>query len=65
MNQVDLPDPVREDITNLQKANSELINRVLELERQVKEFSKLGGKLPNSTGDSNTNSCLNPEGKNG
>ena len=40
LNQVDLPDPVREDIANLQKANSELINRVLELERQVKELSK-------------------------
>ena len=40
LNQVDLPDPVREDIADLQKANSELINRVLELERQVKELSK-------------------------
>ncbi len=40
LNQVDLPDPVREDIANLQRANSELINRVLELERQVKELSK-------------------------
>lgn len=40
LNQVDLPDPVREDITNLQKANSELINRVLELEDRVKELSK-------------------------
>lgn len=40
LNQVDLPDPVREDISNLQKANTELINRVLELEEKVKELSK-------------------------
>ena len=40
LNQVDLPDPVREDISNLQKANSELINRVLELEERVKELSR-------------------------
>ena len=40
LNQVDLPDPVREDIVALQQANSELINRVLELESKVKELSK-------------------------
>ena len=40
LNQVDLPDPVREDITNLQQANSELINRVLDLEEKLKELSK-------------------------
>lgn len=40
LNQVDLPDPVREDISNLQKSNSELINRVLELEKLVKELKK-------------------------
>ena len=40
LNQVDLPDPVREDITNLQQANSELINRVLDLEAKYKELSK-------------------------
>ena len=39
LNQIDLPDPVREDITALQKSNSELINRVLELEAKVKELS--------------------------
>ena len=37
MNQTDLPDPVREDITDLQRANTELINRVLELEQQMKQ----------------------------
>ena len=40
LNQVDLPDPVREDISNLQQANSELINRVLDLEEKLKELSK-------------------------
>ncbi|MDO4294287.1 MAG: serine O-acetyltransferase EpsC [Eubacteriales bacterium] len=40
MDQVHLPDPVREDIGNLQKANSELINRVLELEQAMKALQK-------------------------
>lgn len=40
LNQVDLPDPVREDISNLQQANSKLINRVLDLEERLKELSK-------------------------
>ena len=40
MNQTDLPDPVNEDIKTLQKENSELINRVLELEQQVKTLIK-------------------------
>ncbi len=40
LDHVHLPDPVREDIRNLQMANSELINRVLELERQLKEQNR-------------------------
>lgn len=40
MDQVHLPDPVKEDIANLQRANSELINRVLELEAQMKQLKK-------------------------
>lgn len=40
MDQVHLPDPVREDIVNLEKANSELINRVLELEKEMKQLKK-------------------------
>lgn len=40
LNHTDLPDPVREDIANLQRANSELINRVLELEEEVRLFRK-------------------------
>ncbi len=37
LDHVHLPDPVREDIRNLQMANTELINRVLELEQQMRE----------------------------
>lgn len=40
MDQVHLPDPVKEDIADLQRANSELINRVLELEAQIKQMKK-------------------------
>ncbi|MCM1187458.1 MAG: serine O-acetyltransferase [Lachnoclostridium sp.] len=38
MNQTDLPDPVREDIVCLQRANTELTNRLLEMESQVKQL---------------------------
>ena len=37
LDHIHLPDPVREDIRNLQMANTELINRVLELEQQMRE----------------------------
>lgn len=40
LDQINLPDPVREDIQNLQMANSELINRVLELEKRLKKIDK-------------------------
>lgn len=40
MNQVDLPDPVNEDIKALQYENSELANRVIELENQMKFLKK-------------------------
>ena len=40
MNHTDLPDPVREDIQNLQQSNSELINRILELEEQMRLMQK-------------------------
>ena len=36
MNQTDLPDPVREEIAALQHANTELINRLLDLEEELK-----------------------------
>ena len=40
MDHTNLPDPVKEDIANLQKANSELTNRLLELERVVKRMKR-------------------------
>ena len=40
MNQTDLPDPVREDITVLQRENSELTNRVLEMEDEIKQLRR-------------------------
>lgn len=40
MNQVDLPDPVNEDIKALQHANSEMTNRIIELERKIKLLRK-------------------------
>ena len=43
MNQTDLPDPVREDITVLQRENSELTNRVLEMEDELETAAQAGG----------------------
>lgn len=40
LNQCDLPDPVREDIIQLQQANSQLVNRLLDLEREIKELKQ-------------------------
>lgn len=40
MDQVHLPDPIKEDIQNLQHANSELTNRLLDLEQELKELKK-------------------------
>lgn len=40
MDQCHLPNPVQEDINILQKENAELTNRVLDLERQMKELEK-------------------------
>lgn len=40
MNQVDLPDPINEDIKALQHANSEMTNRIIELERELKMLKK-------------------------
>ena len=40
LNQVDLPDPVNEDIKTLQHENSQLANRVIELENQLKQLKK-------------------------
>ncbi|WMC93135.1 serine O-acetyltransferase EpsC [Kineothrix sp. MB12-C1] len=40
MDQVNLPDPVKEDIANLQHANSELTNRILDLEAKMRELTR-------------------------
>lgn len=40
MNQVDLPDPINEDIKELQHANSQMTNRILELEQTLKQMRK-------------------------
>ncbi len=40
MDQVDLPDPVNEDIKALQHANSEMTNRIIELEQEIKQLRK-------------------------
>lgn len=42
MDQIHLPDPVKEDIASLQRANSELTNRLLELEKTVRELGGAG-----------------------
>ena len=38
-----LPDPVKEDITVLQHENAELVNRVLDLEKEVRILSAGAG----------------------
>ena len=38
LNQTDLPDPVKEDIATLRHTNAELINRLLELEEEVRQL---------------------------
>lgn len=40
MNQIDLPDPVKEDISSLRHENAELTNRLIDLQMQVKELQK-------------------------
>lgn len=40
MDHVHLPDPVRTDIVNLQKENSSLCNRVIELEAEIRSMRK-------------------------
>ncbi|MCR5255314.1 MAG: serine O-acetyltransferase [Acetatifactor sp.] len=40
MCQVDLPDPVREDITALQEANTNLVNELLELKNEIRALKR-------------------------
>lgn len=42
MDQVHLPDPVMEDITLLQRENSALCNRVIDLEKELREWKNKG-----------------------
>lgn len=51
MDQVHLPDPVKEEIAGLQKANSELINRVLELEDQMRRLRRNAKREENRNED--------------
>lgn len=44
MDQVHLPDPIKEDIQNLQHANSELTNRLLDMEKELRELKKASDK---------------------
>ena len=39
MDQVHLPDPVKEDITILQHENAEIVNRVLDLEQALRTLA--------------------------
>ncbi len=45
LDQVHLPDPIKEDIQNLQHANSEITNRLLDLERELKNIRKSSGTV--------------------
>ena len=47
MDQCNLPDPVKEDLCILQRSNTELTNRLLELEQEMKKFKKEMGKEKN------------------
>lgn len=40
MNQIDFPDPVKEELTVLQRSNTELTNRMLELEQQMRNLTR-------------------------
>lgn len=52
LNQVDLPDPVNEDIKTLQYENTQMANRIIELEKQVKILGKALEDI--SSGNQNT-----------
>ena len=49
LNQTDLPDPVREDIAALQHANTELINRLLQLESELKNLKSSVNETANES----------------
>lgn len=41
MNQTDLPDPVKEDLSNLQHTSTELTNHMIALEKELKELRRI------------------------
>jgi len=45
LDQIHLPDPVKEDITVLQRENTELTNRVIDLENQLRELMRSKNNL--------------------
>ena len=47
LDQINLPDPVREDISVLQHANSELTNRLIDLEREMKRHEVILSRQKN------------------
>ncbi len=44
MNQIDLPDPIMEDLAVLQHENEELTNRLIDLEREVRKMKRSRGE---------------------
>lgn len=44
MDQLDFPDPIMEDITILQKENSALINKLIDMEKELRELRCKNGK---------------------
>lgn len=40
LDQIHFPDPVREDLTALQRSNTEITNRLIDLERQLKRLKR-------------------------
>lgn len=40
MNQIDFPDPVKEELTLLQRSNTQLTNRLIELEQQMRNMTR-------------------------
>lgn len=46
LDQVNLPDPIKEDLGSLHHANAELTNRIIDLERKMREIGRLDKKKP-------------------
>ena len=40
MDQIHMPDPVKEDISVLQKENSEMVSQLLEMKQEVRNLKK-------------------------